>query len=244
MSLSDVKFAGSGAWGSGLGRPLTRAEGDGSLYALREAVQDLIDNPVEGIGIANFGISGRQLTIYMTDSSTFGPFVLPMATPRFRGTWAGSISYGAFDIVRVGGFGTYMVMQDHTSASTFDPYVGNSDGNYYIQIGPDPFYTAQVLDVPATTLTLALSHQNKYIRSTHASGLAVTLNAGIFPPNAEIHFRQSNAGAITITEGSGVNISAMPGYDLATEIEGAVITLKHVGADQWDIFGRLAETSA
>lgn len=244
MPLDDVLFSGTGAWGAGLGRALTRAEADGNLYALREAIQDLIDNPIPGVGIENFAITGRQLTIYMTDSTTFGPFTLPMATPRYRGIWSNAINYAAYDIVRVGGFGTYMVMQDHTSAATFDPYVGNSAGNYYIQIGPDPFYTAQVKTESGTTLTLALADQNKYIRATNASGLAVTLNAGIFPVNAEIHFRQANTGPITFTAGSGVTINVPEGLDLATNETGAVCTLKCVAADEFDILGKLAAATA
>lgn len=244
MPLLDLlEFVGAGAWGAGKGSPLTVAEADGNIYAMADAIQDLIDNPVEGVSLENIVVTGRQVTFYLSDSSTIGPFLLPMATPRYRGTWAGSINYSAFDIVRAGGFGTYMVVQDHTSSSTFDPYVGNSAGNYYIQIGPDPFYTSQTLDVSTSTLALALSHQNKYIRATHASGLAVTLDAGIFPVNAEIHFRQTTSGPITINEGTGVIINAMAGYDLGSNSVGAVLTLKQVAADEWDIFGKLTETS-
>lgn len=240
MPLSDVKFAGSGTWGAGLGRPLTRAEADGNAYALREAVQYLIDNPVEGVGIANFTIVGRQLTIHMTDASTFGPYTLPIAVPRYRGTWAPSIIYSAFDITRVGGFGTYMVVQDHTSAATFDPYVGNSAGNYYIQIGPDPFYTSHVFALSASSLTLALIHQNKYIRTTSTSAVSITLNAGIFPLNAEIHFRQAAIGAVSITAGSGVTINVPDGYTAGSNATGAVFSLKQVALNEWDIFGKLA----
>lgn len=244
MALTDVKFAGTGTWGAGLGRALTRAEADGNAYALREAIQDLIDNPVEGVSLSNIVVVGRQVTFYLSDGSTNGPFNLPIAAPRYRGTWAPSINYAAYDLVRVGGFGTYMVLQDHTSASTFDPYVGNSAGNYYVQIGPDPFYTAQVLTVSGTTLTLSLTHQNKYIRATNASGLTVTLNASIFPVNAEIHFRQAAAGAVTVVAGAGVTINTMTGYDNGSASLGAVFTLKQVSANVWDIFGKLAETSA
>lgn len=241
MPLSDVKFAGTGAWGAGLGRPLTRPEADGSLYALREAIQALIDDPTPGVGIASITVTGRQFTVYLTDASTLGPFQLPVASPRFRGVWVSAINYSAFDIVRVGGFGTYMVVQDHTSASVFDPYVTNSAGNYYVQIGPDPFYTAQVLTATGTAITLALSHQNKYIRATNAAGLAVTLNAGIFPLNAEIHFRQGTDGTVTVTAGSGVSINAMAGYVLVSGGRGSVFTLKQVDLNVWDIFGKLAE---
>lgn len=238
MALSDVKFVGAGPWGPGLGRVMTVPEFDGSLYALREAIQDLIDNPVEGVGISGMSISGRQWTIHLSDSSTLGPYTLPMATPRNRGVWAAAINYSAFDIVRVGGFGTYMVVQDHTSASTFDPYVSNSEGNFYIQIGPDPFFTPQTLDVPGATLTLNLSHQNKYLRSRNGSGLTATLNAGVYPMNAEIYFRQVN-GPIVITAGTDVTLNLPSGMDAAaTSSPGETFKLKRVPSatgEQWDV---------
>lgn len=238
MALSDVKFVGAGPWGPGLGRVMSVPEFDGSLYALRQAIQDLIDNPVEGVGIANFSVSGRQLIVHMTDTSTFGPFNLPMAVPRYRGVWAAAINYSTFDIVRVGGFGTYMVVQEHTSASTFDPYVSNSEGNYYIQIGPDPYFTPQAQNISGATLTLALSHQNKYLRSTNASGLAATLNAGVFPANAEIYLRQTTSGPVSIIAGSGVTINLPDGMtEAASSGVGQGFKLKRVAAETgeaWD----------
>lgn len=238
MALDDVKFAGTGTWGSGLGRPLTRAEADGNVYELREAIQGLIDDPTPGVGISNITVTGRQFTVYLTDASTLGPFDLPMVNPRFRGVWASSINYAAYDIVRVGGFGTYMVVQDHTSASTFDPYVADTNGNFYVQIGPDPFYTPQLLDVSGASLDLTLTHQNKYIRSTNVGGLTVNLNAGVFPANAEITFRQAAAGAITVVTGSGVNINLPETLiDAATSSIGEIFTLKRVLNDtgeRWD----------
>ncbi|MFZ1059289.1 MAG: hypothetical protein WAP47_08855 [Candidatus Rokuibacteriota bacterium] len=238
MSLDDVKFAGTGGWGAGLGRPLTRAEADGNLYALLLAIQALIDDPTPGVGIANITVTGRQFTVYLTDSSTLGPFDLPIASPRFRGVWVAAINYTTFDIVRVGGFGTYMVLQDHTSASVFDPYVSNSAGNYYVQIGPDPFYTPQALDVVDGALTLALIHQNKFIRALNAGGLYVDLDAGIFPRNAEIQFRQASSGAITVTAGSGVTINLPYGVSSASTADlGQGFKLKRVAdafGEQWD----------
>lgn len=183
-------------------------------------------------------ISGRQWTVYLTDSTELGPFLLPMATPRYRGVWAGSINYAAFDIVRVGGFGTFMVVQDHTSAASFDPYVGNSAGNYYIQIGPDPFFTPQALDVSGATLTLNLSHQNKYLRSRNGSGLAATLNAGVYPMNAEIYFRHVD-GPISVTAGAGVVLNLPSGMSSAeTTSVGDAFKIKRVPSEtgeQWDV---------
>lgn len=239
-----IKYVTTGAWGVGLGRVLTAAEADTNVYDLASAIQNLIDNPVAGVSVSNISVVGRQVTFYMSDATTYGPFDLPVAEPRYRDAWTPTYGYFAFDIVSVAGYGTYMVLQDHTAASVFDPNAGNSDGDYYVQIGPDAYYTSIVQNVSGDTLTLDSSHQNKYIRATNGVGLTVTLPPGVFPDNAEIHFRQAG-GPISIVAGVGVTINAPAGFDLGSTSDGAVFTLKCIssGLNEWDIFGRLTETS-
>lgn len=239
-----IKYVTTGAWGAGIARPLTAAEADGNIYTLEQAIQNLIDNPVAGVSVSNIAVVGRQVTFYMTDATTYGPFDLPVAVPIYRGAWTATYAYAAYDIVQVAGYGTYMVLQDHTAVAPFDPNAGDTSGDFYIQIGPDAYYTSQVQTVSAATLTLALGHQNKYLRATNAGGLVVTLNAGIFPDNAEIHFRQTS-GAITVVAGAGVTINAPAGYDAGSASVGAVFSLKCVSSatNVWDIFGKLAEVS-
>ena len=138
MALLDLlKFVTTGTWGTGLARPLTAAEADTNIYSLADAIQDLIDNPVEGVSITNVVVTGREMVVYLSDATTRGPFELGIAYPRYRGEWAGTTSYAAMDIVEAAGYGTYMVLIDHTSGSTFDPNDGNSAGEYYVQIAGD-----------------------------------------------------------------------------------------------------------
>lgn len=246
MALADLKYVTTGTWGSGLARPLTAAEADGNVQTLRLAVQDLIDNPIEGVSISNITVSGREMLVYLSDSTTRGPFTLPIVYPRFRGEWAGATSYAVFDIFEATGYGTYLVALDHTSsAGSFNPNDGNSGGDYYVQIAGDPAATAPYVNISTTTLTLNATHAGKYLRFTNPSGCSVTLNAGVFTDNAEIHFRQAASGAVTVSEGtSAVTITAPTGFDTGSASLGAVFTLKHVTADEWDIFGKLAEISA
>lgn len=239
MPLEDVKFVGTGAWGAGLGRPLTAPEADGNMYALREAIADAAGTP--GVGIASIVVTGRQFTVYLTDASSLGPFLLPMAVPRFRGVWAADVSYAAYDIVRVGGYGTYMVVIDHLSEASFDPFEGNSDGYYYVQIGPDPTYSKQAFDVSGS-LSINATYQNTYLRAFDA--LNVYLGAGATSPNAEITFFQAGSGPVTIIPGGGVTIVAKAGFDYATSAQGDVMHLRHLYDDIYDLYGDLTPTSA
>lgn len=243
MALADLKYVTTGAWGTGIARPLTAAEADGNVQTLRAAIQDLIDNPVEGVSVTNIAVSGRQVTFYMSDSSTYGPFLLPIAYPRYRGEWAAAYSYAAMDIVQVPGYGTYLVAVDHTSEATFNPDAADTSGSYYVQIAADANAYPQVTTVSGTTLALDTTYAAKYIRCTNAAGCAVTLDAGAYATNTEIHFRQCAAGGITITAGAGVAINAPPGKDTATDAQGSVLTLKNIGGDDWDIFGNLMDSA-
>jgi hypothetical protein len=74
--------------------------------------------------------------------------------------------------------------------------------------------------------------------------LAVTISDGVFPDNTEIHFRQADSGPITVLSSSAVTINAPAGYDAGSASLGATFTLKHITADEWDIFGTLAPVSA
>lgn len=240
MALSDLKYVTTGAWGAGLARPLTAAEADGNVQTLRAAVQDLIDNPVEGVSVSNITVSGRQLTFHMSDTTTKGPFTLPIAYPRWRGEWEAAGSYAVFDIVTATGNGTFLVAQDHTAAATFDPNASNVDGPLYIQIAEPASGggVAAVVAISDSMLTLDASHGGKYLRVT-SSGLDVTIPPGLYADGTEIIFRQTVAGYITIFEGSGVVINVPTGFYAGSDFLGATITMKHIGADEWDIYGDL-----
>jgi hypothetical protein len=61
-----------------------------------------------------------------------------------------------------------------------------------------------------------------------------------FPVGGEIHFRQATVlGQVTFLEDTGVTLNGVAGYNLASVGEGAVVTLKYLGADQWDLWGDL-----
>lgn len=122
-----------------------------------------------------------------------------------------------------------VVTPENISTGDIDPTPSTS-GPYY----------ASYINVTDTILTLADSEAGAYVRCLNAAGCTVTLNSGIFADNVEIHFRQVGVGAITITAGDGVTVNAPAGYSAVSDGEGSVFTLKHITADEWDVFGKLA----
>lgn len=101
---------------------------------------------------------------------------------------------------------------------------------------------ADIIEVGGTLFTPGLVNANAYHRCTNAGGCAVTipLNADVaFPVKTELHFRQSEAGAVTIAGDTGVTINVVDGYTAETQAQGGVITAKKVSLDEWDLFGNL-----
>jgi hypothetical protein len=95
------------------------------------------------------------------------------------------------------------------------------------------------------------AYSSKYMRCTHASGCTVTIlpdDEIEFAVATEFHFRQSSANPVIIVAGSStaatVVLSGPTGYEMETAVEGAVITVKKIAANMWDVFGLLAASSA
>lgn len=241
MALLDLlKFVTSNsAWGTGKGSPLDKFEHDGNTYNLAAAIQNLIDNPVAGVSVSNIAVSGRQVTFYMTDSTTYGPFNLPIAQPRFRDAWVPATSYSAFDIVTVAGYGTYIVATDHTSEATFNPDATSSDGDYYVKIGNDTGGPSEVVTVSETTLTLTSAHAGKYLRFTNAGGCTVTVPDGVFADNQEVHMRQVSGDVVLVAGSTAVVINPQGTDELVTGGAGSTITLKHITNDEFDVMGKM-----
>jgi hypothetical protein len=115
-------FRTSGPWGAGSSGNLTPAQVDQNFW---QAIQDIQEKAVQGIGISNFLVEGDQMTVELSDHSLLGPYTLPIAQLSFQGEWIPNHSYLANDVITHGG-ATYLVRMDHTSEATFDP--GANDG--------------------------------------------------------------------------------------------------------------------
>lgn len=121
MSSSGLLYRTSGAWGAGKGSNLTAAEVDQNFYAVDQRLDYLETNPPQAVGISSISAIGRMMTVYLADGTSFGPFELPSAAFRYRGMWQASTAYLEFDtITNPAGTALYLVLEDHTSDTSFD----------------------------------------------------------------------------------------------------------------------------
>lgn len=104
--------------------------------------------------------------------------------------------------------------------------------------------SAATIEVTSATLTLTSTYIGAYVRCT--TGCIVTVPTddqftGV-ENDDEIHFRQVGTDAVIFMEGSdssgGVTINpARAGYNTDTPWRGSTVTLKKVGANEWDLIG-------
>lgn len=98
----------------------------------------------------------------------------------------------------------------------------------------------QVTDNAGTSITLALGDAEKYIRTTSASAVTITVppNSSVaFAIGTQIDFFQDGAGQVTFAEGSGVTINRSYGLKIAVQYQAA--TLVKVDTNEWDLIGAL-----
>lgn len=110
----------NGAWGAGIGVNLTPAQVDENFYELRSDLDDLIANPPTADSIVSVTQSGLDLTFHTTLGNSLGPLVMPYIGPVWRGEWTPLTLYSAADQFKVTGEGVFIVLENHTSAATFD----------------------------------------------------------------------------------------------------------------------------
>ncbi len=136
---------------------------------------------------------------------------------------------------------------------------GGSAGEVLTKASGDDFdfefssasFVPVVVTVPGSSFTpSALSQANRYYRCTNAAGCTVTIPVDVnvaFPIGTELHFRQCGAGAVALfgESDSDGDVFLDPGdnFNAVTAGQGSVVTVKKVGVDEWDVFGRLEEAT-
>ncbi len=120
----------SSRW-AGVNRLLTEYEIDYNFYGHETRIQTLEDNFTTTISIASISQpSSSTMLITLTDSSTQGPFDLPVSTFQDRGAWLPSTPYLANDTFTANG-SLYRVIFAHTSGLTFSPTANDGAGHDY-----------------------------------------------------------------------------------------------------------------
>lgn len=102
------------------GSPLDATEFDGNTTEFDARLTALETNPPTPTGISLIDVAGINITFTLTDSTELGPFPMPVLRYDFRGEWLPATPYIELDGFAYDGLGTFIVMVDHTSASTFD----------------------------------------------------------------------------------------------------------------------------
>lgn len=118
-------------WGVGKGSPLTKEEVDNNFWYILVQLADLAMNAPEPKDIQSITVANGKMTITLSDGiTTFGPFDLPTNAFNWTGAFVGGATYHRMDIL-TSSDGAYLVLQDHTAASTFDPAATNISGALY-----------------------------------------------------------------------------------------------------------------
>lgn len=141
---------------------------------------------------------------------------------------------------------------DFVPSATITGSAPNQVLNLVMPIGPkgetgDTGPAGPPTPLPATvevtaSRNFADTDENKYLRSTSATAVSLTmpLDLVVSDANAEIHVRQAGAGAVTLVAASGVTLNVPFSGTLVLAGQGATVTLKRVGANEWDVFGLVA----
>jgi hypothetical protein len=129
-----IVYVTTGAWGAGTGTPNSAAQVDGNFYDLDQRVVGLVGDLAEGKMIDSVTYTSNSFTLHFTDGTT-QLIPLPVATLTFVGEWLPSTTYLRGQLISAQG-GLYQVLQDHTSAATFDPGATQGGNPLYALLMP------------------------------------------------------------------------------------------------------------
>ena len=100
-----------------------------------------------------------------------------------------------------------------------------------------------VITDSTTSRTLTLADRSAHIRFTSASAVSYVINQGVATIGTKITIRQSGAGVVTASLGSGVTPNLPTGKAFKTNGLGSVIhaikVTEGAGVESWDVYGDL-----
>jgi hypothetical protein len=223
----------SGRWIETTGANLTAYQFDYNTYQFDRRLAVLEAEP-PSVGISTFSISGNQLTVVMTDTSTRGPYTLPTSIPRNRGAWLPSTAYLVNDWIVANG-AVYAVIFNHTSGSSFDPNANDGLGHNYYQLVisvtqrkavADAAYSATIDDrLIAYTSISAARAVALPAASAYPTGYVLTVVDESGSCSATNTITLNRAGSDTINGASSAVIAVAYGY----------VSIESNGSNAWTI---------
>lgn len=175
---------------TGKGSKLTKGELDGNFYDLLLRVIALEDGGAFGVDTVEF--TGNSITFHWSDSTTSGPFPLPVATFTARGLWDNDLSLVRLDVVTVPNVGTFLVQENHTTPAfpaEFDPAADNDSGDLlYLQIAEAVDLTGYMLFRDYYTGGTQYDEGDVFVDETYGLFKVNSLHtaAGTLDPSAEV----------------------------------------------------------
>lgn len=118
-----------------------------------------------------------------------------------------------------------------------------ADNAFYVWSGSawSAVYSGLV-DNAGTAITLALTDAGKYLRTTSASAVAITVppqSSVAWSTDTELRIQQGGAGAVTISAGAGVTVNRLSTATNVIVGQYGVVTLKRTASDIWTLYGQL-----
>jgi len=134
---------------------------------------------------------------------------------------------------------------DDTSASAETKRMTWGNIKTALQVFFDPLYLPITQDQTATAstaYTFVIGDANNYVKFSAATAVVATVppnSAVAFPVGTQIDLAQRGAGAVTVTEGSGVTVQTHASDTAVIDGQYGIATLVKVATNEWDLFGRL-----
>jgi hypothetical protein len=151
----NYKSTDGALWGAGLGVRLSAHQIDENFYRIVQAIDDIVDNPIQPDQITSVSLSGSDMYIHFESGQVIGPIAFPVLSFHWAGEWTALSVYSNLDVVIVTGVGLYLVLQDHTAAATFDEAREISSQPVYLKLfgfsGVSGVALADLTDVSASS---------------------------------------------------------------------------------------------
>lgn len=122
-------FCGNGAWGTGIGAPLSIPQIDGNFWLAEQRLAALEADSTPN-GIASATSDGANIIFTLDDSTQLDPIPIPLVGYNWRGEWQPVTFYALRDVFYING-SLYQVLLAHTSDLTFDPFASESTSDLY-----------------------------------------------------------------------------------------------------------------